>query len=186
MAASGSFRSIFSTPFGDGVVHASEVGIIKVELPDARRTTLINKQSDSECKISLLTEHAAELLHIYFTGEAVDFNKLPADLSGLSPFRCLALKSIRNIPFGAICTYGQVAVACGSSHAARAVGGAMAANPVPIIIPCHRVIGSSGRLTGFSAPGGEELKMKLLKMERVEFKGLLVNKKSLVMNSWNW
>ena len=62
---------------------------------------------------------------------------------------------------------------CGSPHAARAVGGALASNPVPIIIPCHRVVASDGRLTGFSAPGGESTKKALLQMEGVEFKGVL-------------
>ncbi len=182
MAISDEFRSIFTTSFGTGVVHASEYGVFKVDLPDISQVVISKELSETDFKSSNLTESAATLLQRYFTGEAVDFMDLPVDLSGISPFRCKALRTIRSIPYGAVCTYGEVAIECASPRAARAVGGAMASNPVPIIIPCHRVIGSSGRLTGFSAPGGEELKFKLLKMEGIEFKGLLAIKKSLVMN----
>jgi len=182
MAITDEFRSIFTTSFGEGVVYASECGVFKVDLPDTSQAVISKELLETGFKSSCLTERAAALLHRYFTGVAVDFMDLPVELPGISPFRCKALRTIRSIPYGAVCTYEEIAIECGSPRAARAVGGAMASNPVPIIIPCHRVIGSSGRLTGFSAPGGEELKLKLLKMEGIEFKGLLAIKKSLVMN----
>ncbi|OGR29894.1 MAG: hypothetical protein A2X83_09110 [Desulfuromonadales bacterium GWD2_54_10] len=65
----------------------------------------------------------------------------------------------------------------GAPRAARAIGGALAANPVPVIIPCHRIVAGSGKLTGYSAPGGIKMKEILLRMERVEFKGEVVCKK---------
>lgn len=171
------FRSLFSTPLGVGVVHASKIGIIKVELPDISRIEAVCMENDQEFNSSRQTDYASDLIQRYFRGEVVDFNDIAVDLTGIPPFRCKALRAIRGIPYGEIRSYGEVATDCGSPGAARAVGGAMASNPVPIIIPCHRIVGCNGRLTGFSAPGGETVKMMLLRMEGVEFKGLLAVQK---------
>lgn len=167
------FGSIFSTPFGCGVVQASELGIVRVELPDMTNTSACS-YLDTGYQSSLVTENASALLHRYFKGEVVEFNDIEVDLSESPPFWDKALRAIRAIPYGEVRSYGQIAAECGSPRAARAVGGAMASNPVPVIIPCHRIVGRNGCLTGFSAPGGETVKMLLLKMEGVEFKGLLV------------
>ena len=176
------FRSFFSTPFGVGAVYASEQGIIKVDLPEWSQVATAFQEKSPEVESSRLSEHASALLQRYFTGERIEFKDIPVDLNGVPPFRCKALRVIREIQYGDVRSYGQIAMECGSPHAARAVGGAMASNPVPVIIPCHRIVGRDGRLTGFSAPGGETVKMMLLKMEGVEFKGLLVMQKQLVMN----
>ena len=178
----GEFRSLFSTPFGVGAVHASEHAVIKVDLPDRSQVAVAFQKNVVQFKSSRLTEYVSEQLCRYFSGEVIEFRDIPVDLLGVSPFRCKALLAIRAIPYGDFCNYAQIATECGSPKAARAIGGAMASNPVPVIIPCHRVVGRNGRLTGFSAPGGEMLKMMLLKMEGVEFKGLLVKQKQLVMN----
>jgi len=122
------------------------------------------------------------MLQRYFRGERVDFGDIPVVLDGLSPFRREVLNVIRNIPYGEICTYGRVARECGSPSAARAAGGALASNPIPIIIPCHRVVASDGRLTGYTAPGGVRTKRELLKMEGVEFDGVLVVTNQVVMH----
>jgi methylated-DNA-[protein]-cysteine S-methyltransferase len=95
------------------------------------------------------------------------------DLSLLTEFRKRILMLIRAIPYGEVRSYCDVAVLAGLPRAARAVGGAMAANPVPVIIPCHRIVAGNGRLTGYSAIGGLKMKDILLRMEGVEFKGLL-------------
>lgn len=177
------FRSCFYTSFGTGVVHASGHGITRVELPDiSRKNTAVLRINVQKSISSRVTDNASELLQRYFAGEPVAFGDLPVDLSGIPAFRYKILNAIRSIPYGSVRSYGQIAEACGFPRAARAIGGVMASNPVPVIIPCHRVIGSSGRLTGFSAPGGEISKMMLLKMEGIEFKGLLVMQKQLVMN----
>ncbi|MEI6209153.1 MAG: methylated-DNA--[protein]-cysteine S-methyltransferase [Desulfuromonadales bacterium] len=173
---------MFSTSFGVGVVRASEQGITRVGLPDLGQTGVICQKAAPEYSSSSLTAYASELLQRYFAGERIEFTDIPVDLSGVTAFRRNALNIIRGIPYGAIRSYGQIAVECGSPHAARAVGGAMASNPVPVIIPCHRIVGRNGCLTGFSAPGGESVKMMLLKMEGVEFTGLLAIQKKLVMN----
>ncbi|MDD5285769.1 MAG: methylated-DNA--[protein]-cysteine S-methyltransferase [Desulfuromonadaceae bacterium] len=179
------FRSIFSTCFGDGVIHASERGVTGVDLPDLSKIAAASHETAPRLKSSSLTEYASELLHRYFSGEPIEFKDIPVDLSGIPPFRSKALHAIRAIPYGDVRSYGQIAAECGSPHAARAVGGAMASNPMPVIIPCHRIVGGDGRMTGFSALGGVTAKMMLLRMEGVEFKGLLVCRNKLVMNSYS-
>jgi O-6-methylguanine DNA methyltransferase len=90
---------------------------------------------------------------------------MPVDLSERSPFHREALRLVQRIPAGTVWTYKQVAEALGRPRASRAVGQAMAHNPVPIIIPCHRVVGSSGSLTGYGGGGGIATKRWLLHME---------------------
>ncbi|MGE5422507.1 MAG: methylated-DNA--[protein]-cysteine S-methyltransferase, partial [Ignavibacteriales bacterium] len=87
------------------------------------------------------------------------------DYSGYPPFIKRVLQETAGLPYGSITTYGDLAAMSGSPRAARAVGQAMARNNTPLIIPCHRVIGSQGQLTGFSAPGGTDIKKALLKLE---------------------
>lgn len=165
------FKSLFITSFGSGAVLTTDHGVVKLDLPDmSQSASIIN--SDDECRSSLISEYAAEQLCRYFRGEIIDFKDIPVDLSGMTIFRRKALDIIRSIPYGSVRSYGQIAAECGSPRSARAVGGAMASNPVPVIIPCHRIVGMNGCLTGFSAPGGETVKRMLLELEGVEFKGL--------------
>ena len=129
-----------------------------------------------------LTAKTAHLLERFFSGERIDFRTVPVVLDGLPPFHHKVLNATRKLLYGDISTYGRIADECGSPLAARAVGGALAANPVPVIIPCHRVVAADGRLTGFSAPGGKDTKWKLLEMEGAEFKGVLVVTRPAVLN----
>ena len=176
------YCSHFITQFGFGSVYATDDGIAQVVIPNvsAPISTDVTLQ---EHEVSGLTADAALMLQRYFQGERIEFNHLPVDLGSMTAFRRSVLAAARNLMYGDVCSYGQLAVACGSPRAARAIGGALAVNPVPIIIPCHRITGADGRLTGYSAPGGERTKMALLKMEHVEFKGALVVTNQLVMNS---
>ncbi len=100
-------------------------------------------------------------LQAYFEGKLKDFD-LPLVLEG-TEFQLLVWRNLRKIPFGQTVSYGQLARRIGSPDAARAVGLANGSNPIPIIIPCHRVIGSNGDLTGFG--GGLPIKKKLLSLE---------------------
>lgn len=104
-------------------------------------------------------------LAAYASGQAVDLADIEIDGSHWTNFQCQVLSACRRIPRGSLQTYGQLAVACGSPAAARAVGRVMATNPVPIIIPCHRVVGSAGELRGFSARGGLGMKERLMQLE---------------------
>jgi methylated-DNA-[protein]-cysteine S-methyltransferase len=103
----------------------------------------------------------------YFDGEPVDFSVDPAVcLDGLSPFEREVLQTCRMIGFGQTTSYGELALRIGHPGAARAVGSALAANPIPLIIPCHRVLRSDGGLGGFSAVGGTATKQRMLRHER--------------------
>jgi methylated-DNA-[protein]-cysteine S-methyltransferase len=95
------------------------------------------------------------------------------DLEGITPFQSRVYDRLRAIPYGQVVTYGRIAQDIGANHAgaARAVGQAVGANPLPILIPCHRVVGSDGRLTGFG--GGLLRKAALLRLEGVEVDGIL-------------
>ena len=103
-------------------------------------------------------------LQRYFDGQRVLFDD-PLDLRAATAFQGRVWSAVRDIPYGETRSYGQIARQVGSPGAARAVGQAMATNPLPIIVPCHRVIGSGGNLRGFG--GGLDLKRRLLKMEGV-------------------
>ena len=170
------------TRYGSGIVCANERGVVKVEIPNIGTPDATQGTVQLNYKPSDMTDETANLLGRYFSGEPVDFSYIPVDLGGLSPFRQKILNATRKLLYGEISSYGQIAYESGFPHGGRAVGGALAANLVPIIIPCHRVVAADGRLTGFSAPGGKDTKWKLLEMEGAEFKGLLVVTRPVVLN----
>jgi methylated-DNA-[protein]-cysteine S-methyltransferase len=104
----------------------------------------------------------------YFDGERVDFSGVPVDLGLQSPFFSRVYAEVRKLRWGETTTYGSVAKSLGAvPQAARDVGQAMATNPVPLIVPCHRVLAAGGRIGGFSAPGGSSSKARMLEIERV-------------------
>jgi methylated-DNA-[protein]-cysteine S-methyltransferase len=107
-----------------------------------------------------------QTLEQYAAGRAVHFDDIEVIRSRpLTDFQQRVVDTVRAIPRGETLTYGQVAVLVGSPGAARAVGTVMSSNPVPIIIPCHRVVGSAGGLGGFSAAGGVRTKQWMLEVE---------------------
>ena len=112
---------------------------------------------------------ARQQLAEYFAGDRKDFD-LPLQLSG-TEFQVQVLEELQKIPYGETTSYGDIATRIGRPKAVRAVGAANGRNPLPIVIPCHRVIGSSGDLTGFG--GGLDLKEALLRLE-AENSSLLV------------
>jgi methylated-DNA-[protein]-cysteine S-methyltransferase len=105
-------------------------------------------------------------LERYASGQMESFVDCSIHLQARTEFQRKVLETTRDIPYGRTLSYAELASACGSPGAARAVGNVMASNRVPILIPCHRVVASGGKLGGFSAPQGVELKQILLKMER--------------------
>ncbi len=104
-------------------------------------------------------------LRAYAAGARDDFRDIEVDPHALTDFRRRVLACCRRIPYGKTSTYAQLAAKAGSPRAARAVGQCMAANPIPLVIPCHRVVATSGGLGGYSAPGGIRLKRRLLVLE---------------------
>ncbi|MFI1992438.1 methylated-DNA--[protein]-cysteine S-methyltransferase [Actinoplanes sp. NPDC020271] len=105
---------------------------------------------------------ASEQLRRYFAGELTDFT-VPVEMRGGSEFERAVWGEIAKIPYGEMLTYGAIATALGDPGAARAVGTACNHNPVPVIVPCHRVVGAGGKMVGFG--GGLERKRKLLELE---------------------
>lgn len=113
---------------------------------------------------NLALQAASSQLMEYFAGKRQVFD-LPLFLDDLTPFQRKILHLTSQIPFGSVLSYGELAVQAGSPGAARAVGAAMAGNPIPIIIPCHRVVGSDRSLHGYAAPDGIHTKATLLQLE---------------------
>ena len=101
----------------------------------------------------------------YFNGKAVRF-RVRLDLSAMTPFQQEVLSACADVGYGETVTYGELARRVRRPKAARAIGGAMARNPVPVVVPCHRVVGGDGKLGGFSAEHGVAIKQWLLEMEQ--------------------
>lgn len=112
----------------------------------------------------------------YAAGRRVSFRDIAVDFVPTTDFQRRVYALCRRIPHGKTRTYAELATLAGSPGAARAVGNCMARNPVPLVIPCHRVVGAHGRLGGFSAPGGTRAKRALLRLEKGETEELAWNR----------
>lgn len=108
---------------------------------------------------------AMQRIEHHLGGETADFSDVELDLDATTNFEDAVYAAARAIPCGEVRTYGEIAQAIGEPGAARAVGAALGRNPVPIIIPCHRILGSHGKSGGFSAPGGAATKFRMLEAE---------------------
>ena len=147
-----------ATPVGDLLLAGDEDGLSLIGFPkgkmrhDPEADWIFNEKPFVD---------ACRQLEEYFAGTRKEFD-LPLHLSG-SDFQVQVLKELQQIPYGETTSYGEIAKRIGRPKAMRAVGAANGRNPIPIIIPCHRVIGSSGDLTGFG--GGLDTKEALLRLE---------------------
>lgn len=164
----GKYLSLYTDGTRYGGVVAGERGLLAVFLPTGESPgemlAAIAREFPRAAGESPPTRETAALLESYFAGEEVTFD-LPIDGSGFTPFQRKVYAAVARISYGELRTYRDIAREMGSPGSARGVGSAMARNPLPIIIPCHRVIGTSGALTGYSAPGGVETKKRLLLLE---------------------
>jgi len=115
-----------------------------------------------------LLQRTAEQLTEYFAGTRVAFD-VPVRLTRGTEFQRSVWDALATIPFGSCLSYGEVGRSIGKSGAGRAIGGAVGANPTPILVGCHRVLASNGRITGFSAGEGIPTKQWLLRHESIEF-----------------
>lgn len=147
-----------TTPIGDLLLAGDDAGLSLVGFPEGSMRR--EPEADWIYNEKPFTD-ARQQLHEYFDGERKAFD-LPLHLSG-TEFQLLVLQELRRIPYGETASYGAIAERIGRPKAMRAVGAANGRNPLPIIVPCHRVIGSSGDLTGFG--GGLETKEALLRLE---------------------
>lgn len=149
------------SPVGKLKLVASGKGLVAVlwENDEPLRVRLGEQDKEEGHPILLQAERQ---LGEYFCGQRMSFS-VPIDLGG-TPFQKNVWDALLAIPFGETRTYGELARRLGNPKASRAVGAATGKNPISIIVPCHRVIGSTGRLTGFA--GGLEVKARLLTLER--------------------
>lgn len=155
-----SYKKI-NSPVGKLKLVASEEGLAAILWQNDRpeRVPLGEMVEEPEHKVLVKTERQ---LTEYFAGERREFD-LPLDMRG-TPFQKEVWDALLGIPFGETKSYGDLAKQLGNPGAGRAVGAANGRNPISIVVPCHRVIGSSGKLTGFA--GGLNVKARLLEMER--------------------
>ncbi len=147
-----------NTPIGVVEVFAGILGVTGVNLAGHAQADPRPLKEDAAAEAAL-----AQILE-YLAGNRKDFD-LKLDCSAMKPFQLKVLKRAIAIPYGQVMTYGQIATEFSSPSASRAVGGALGHNPMPILIPCHRVVAADGRLTGFSAAEGIRTKQWLLELE---------------------
>jgi O-6-methylguanine DNA methyltransferase len=161
--------AIFQTKWGYFGLAGTEYGLCRTQLPGPKpekiKIFLLKNIPDAQpdktfCKI------LQQQIIAYFEGDYIQFSRdIPLVLDGFSSFGKSVLKTCREIEIGQTITYGQLAKKAGRPNASRAVGSVLAKNPLPLIIPCHRIIRSDGKMGGFSAPGGIAVKKKLLELE---------------------
>lgn len=161
--------SSLSTPIGLVFAGLSDRGVCDVTFDepseDAYRVRLVKKASEACRDDHALAAVLAEL-EAYFAGRLTRFT-VPIDLRAATDFTAQVLRATRSIPFGKVCSYAHVARRIHAPGASRAVGRALSRNPLPIIVPCHRVITHDGRMGGFT--GGVYAKRVLLRIEGHEF-----------------
>ena len=133
--------------------------------PEAARKAVAAELPD-KVKAGSTAASLVRRLQSYAKGHRDDFRGVRLDLAGWTDFQGKVLAECRKIPYGRTCTYGQLAARVGSPRSARAVGNCMAANPLPLLIPCHRVVPAGKGLGAYSAPGGAKTKRRLILAEK--------------------
>jgi methylated-DNA-[protein]-cysteine S-methyltransferase len=153
----------FDTALGRCAIRWSDAGITGVALP--QRTPHRAVGLESSVAMPEFARRAVDAIVEVMAGAPRDLRDVPLDERGIDPFRRAVHAATREIAPGSTRSCGEIARAIGRSVAARDVGAALARNPFPIIVPCHRVVAANGALTGFSAPGGLVTKRRMLELE---------------------
>lgn len=177
MATESSPRSgaaVIETALGFMGLAWSEKGVTRLFLAESRRES-VERRLRSVCSSALdspdarprWVEELIAAIRAYAEGEKVDFTTVPVDLAGVDDFRLAIYDAARKLDFGETTTYGELARRAGHGGLPRETGAALGANPVPLVIPCHRVVAAGGRIGGFSAPGGSASKERMLALEGV-------------------
>lgn len=167
---------LFDTAIGITGVAWSEQGLTRLQLPEAGRAATERRlrghsASIAESQAPPQIARAIGAVQKYMAGERIDFSGIKLDLTGVGPFHRSIYEALCRVGWGETTTYGALARQTGDPGASRAVGQAMGRNPVPVIIPCHRVLASGGKPGGFSAFGGAITKQRLLALEGVHLYG---------------
>jgi methylated-DNA-[protein]-cysteine S-methyltransferase len=154
-------RTTIDSPIGTITLVADDDALVEVHLPDEKTSSTIVAEHTTPNGHAVLAQAAGELRE-YFAGDRLEFD-VPLAPHGTA-FQLAAWRALRTIPYGETMSYGEQARRLGDARKARAVGAANGRNPLPIVVPCHRVVGANGHLTGFG--GGIECKAWLLDHER--------------------
>ena len=162
--------AIFSTKWGYFGLAGSEKGLLQTSLPGPGYEEIKGRLL-ANCPLAQFNpsffKQIQDQIAAYFAGAPADFGlEIPLDLTELTPFQIAVLTACRRVKRGQTITYGQLAEKIGKLNAARAVGSALAKNPIPLLIPCHRILAANNKLGGFSAPGGTSLKRRMLRLEQ--------------------
>jgi methylated-DNA-[protein]-cysteine S-methyltransferase len=152
---------VVDSPVGDLLVAATNRGVCRISYTVDDGDSLVRAFGGRILRLPL--DDVRRELDEYFEGERTAFD-LPLDLR-VAPFNEQVLRELARVPYGATTTYGALAALVGRPRAARAVGTVMNRNPLPIVLPCHRVVGANGALTGYA--GGLDRKRALLRLEGV-------------------
>jgi methylated-DNA-[protein]-cysteine S-methyltransferase len=164
---------LFETAAGFVALGWNDVGVSGLRLPDtsareAERALLRRLPGAVRAEPPPSVQSVADAVVRYFAGERIDFAATPIDMGKQDPFFEQVYALVRKLKWGETTTYGAIAKALGAGpEYARDVGQAMAKNPLPLIVPCHRVTGAGGKIGGFSAPGGSMSKARMLELEGV-------------------
>lgn len=162
--------TIFETALGYFGIGWTGAGIARLQLPGLDHQALlarINRDGAEPGEPSNAVEAVINRIEDYAEGAAVEFDDVQLDLDGQPEFHRKAYELLLQIRWGQTTSYGTLARQLGDVSLSRAVGQAMGANPIPLIIPCHRVLASTGKPGGFSAPGGAQSKLRMLALEGV-------------------
>lgn len=164
----------FETAAGWCAIAWNEAGIVRFTLPtsseDGAERLMLRRMPDiTRAAPPDEVQQTMSEAQRYFAGEPIDFSQVRLDLGPQEDFFSRVYDTVRRLAWGETTTYGAVARQLGAGpEAAREVGQAMASNPVPLIVPCHRVLAAGKKIGGFSAPGGSETKRRMLEMEGAE------------------
>jgi len=158
---------LIGTPIGDVIAATNGRGLCLIELNAHERR--FRAEHPDAARDNASVANVLRLLRRYFAGERVSFRELKLDLSVGSTFEQFVWLELCRVPWGEVISYSELARRIGSPRAARAVGNAVGRNPIPIIVPCHRVIRADGSLGGFSC--GLEIKRALHKIEGITARG---------------
>ncbi len=163
--------SSFRTRLGLCGIAWGKRGVLRLQLPEVNKQKLLLRLQEDGAEIArdlpLWIQSIVTKIQAHLAGNLQDLSQTKTDINAVTNFYQRVYQATQKIPPGHIKTYGEIAKEIGSPLAYRAVGQALGKNPIALIIPCHRVLGSGNKLGGFSAYGGQNIKRKLLSIEQV-------------------
>ncbi|MCA9080721.1 MAG: methylated-DNA--[protein]-cysteine S-methyltransferase [Planctomycetaceae bacterium] len=165
------YQAAFKTDLGWMAMIGSDAGVQRLTFGHPSRSAAIEAIAPLPDRAQPISASSwgpdlVDRLDRFASGEPVGFSDVPIDLPPGTPFQTRVRQALQQVAYGTTLSYLELAAAAGRPRAARAVGTVMSTNPIPLILPCHRIVGSGGHLGGYSAPQGLNMKRRLLDMEQ--------------------